>query len=322
MIYYPHFEIHDEKWLKFALLYYKEINPIIPTSAEIKFTPTFESVMKHTDLIKSYNPSLFDGKDASLKAIDIVTNLLKNKNYISPSFETNNIETDWSNRHTHTYEIYREKFSDEWISFCLENKLGTISENGIKTNNDLAFIYMSAFANHIADQKNISTITDNPNYDSFLRTTYKSQTTDNNKLYIANRTINFMIPKNLDEIPLSKIISIRNSKSFESKISAFHTTLEKFVLENQENLSASNYYDFLEYNNVLEELATELQFHKLDLITFGVAAWSLSDSNYNSLDIISAGTSAIQITKGIRSIKKRSEPYRMSKKFLADLRTI
>ena len=30
MVYYPGFEVQNEKWLKFALLYFEELRPIIP----------------------------------------------------------------------------------------------------------------------------------------------------------------------------------------------------------------------------------------------------------------------------------------------------
>ncbi len=323
MIYYPHFEIQDEKWLKFALLYYKEINPIIPSSATINFAPPFKTVIKNTNLINPYSPSYDDGRDASLKAIDTVTRLLTNNKYHSPSFGTNNIELEWGNNKTHTYEIYKEKFSSEWIHFCKDKNLGTTSENGIKTNPNLAFVYMSVFANHIADNKKISTITDNPNYNKFLKSTYTNQVTDENKRYIADRIINFMIPQNLDEIPLSKIISIRESTSFENKISAFHTTLEKYVSRHDTNLSASDYLDSLNHDAASKDLTSELRSYKLDLVNCGIAIWSMSVSNNVTLPLIASTlVSGIQASQNICNVRKNNEPFKTSKKFLVDLQNI
>ena len=34
LIYYPGFEVSNEDWLKFALLYLDKLNPIIPESGE------------------------------------------------------------------------------------------------------------------------------------------------------------------------------------------------------------------------------------------------------------------------------------------------
>ena len=35
LIYYPSFEVRNREWLKFALLYIENLNPIIPESGDI-----------------------------------------------------------------------------------------------------------------------------------------------------------------------------------------------------------------------------------------------------------------------------------------------
>ena len=59
MIYYPGFETRDENWLKFALLYFDTLRPIIPYtiySEKRYLSDTFQYVMGETDLIKPYRP--------------------------------------------------------------------------------------------------------------------------------------------------------------------------------------------------------------------------------------------------------------------------
>lgn len=49
LLYYPGFEIKNETWLKFALLYLDHISPIIPyinASEKDYLTPTFATVYK------------------------------------------------------------------------------------------------------------------------------------------------------------------------------------------------------------------------------------------------------------------------------------
>ena len=49
LLYYPGFEVKDETWLKFALLYLDHISPIIPyinAPEESYLTPTFATVYK------------------------------------------------------------------------------------------------------------------------------------------------------------------------------------------------------------------------------------------------------------------------------------
>lgn len=60
MIYYPGFEIMDENWLKFALLYFDVLHPIMPDSLDQKemcLSKKFQIVMDETDLIDRYSPS-------------------------------------------------------------------------------------------------------------------------------------------------------------------------------------------------------------------------------------------------------------------------
>ena len=71
MIYYPGFETRDENWLKFALLYFDTLRPIIPyTSYSEKryLSDTFQYVMREADLIKPYRPKFAEGLRASTLA--------------------------------------------------------------------------------------------------------------------------------------------------------------------------------------------------------------------------------------------------------------
>lgn len=59
LLYYPGFEVKDETWLKFALLYLDHISPIIPyihAPEESYLTPTFMNVKEHSDLIRIKRP--------------------------------------------------------------------------------------------------------------------------------------------------------------------------------------------------------------------------------------------------------------------------
>ena len=60
LLYYPGFEIKNETWLKFALLYLDHISPIIPyinASEKDYLTPTFLKVKNNSDLISIKRPT-------------------------------------------------------------------------------------------------------------------------------------------------------------------------------------------------------------------------------------------------------------------------
>lgn len=73
MLYYPEFEVNNINWLKFALLYLDDIQPIIPMLPYDKsedLTPLTLDIMNSTDLIREYHPNYGEGNIASLKAMD------------------------------------------------------------------------------------------------------------------------------------------------------------------------------------------------------------------------------------------------------------
>ena len=50
LLYYPNFEIQDQNFLKFALLYIDEIKPIIPVCARETLSDSMHNILKNTDL--------------------------------------------------------------------------------------------------------------------------------------------------------------------------------------------------------------------------------------------------------------------------------
>lgn len=71
MIYYPGFEVKNETWLKFALLYFEELRPIIPymgVKEDQYLSQTAIEVMNGTNLIRPYSPAYEEGNIASIIA--------------------------------------------------------------------------------------------------------------------------------------------------------------------------------------------------------------------------------------------------------------
>ena len=56
LLYYPYFEIRNEDWLKFALLYFRNLNLIIPESADRHLSEEFNHLYESTDLFNKFRP--------------------------------------------------------------------------------------------------------------------------------------------------------------------------------------------------------------------------------------------------------------------------
>ncbi len=95
LIYYPGFEVQNQNWLKFALLYVNELDPIIPVSGDRYLTDLFTKLMDKTDLIRPHRPDYSEGEKATLDAIDVVEKVLRRPAAYSRIFRNNNIINIW-----------------------------------------------------------------------------------------------------------------------------------------------------------------------------------------------------------------------------------
>lgn len=74
LLYYPNFEIQDQNFLKFALLYIDEISPIIPENARESLSKPMRDILRNTELINLYSPNYENGYLASVAAIKYLNN--------------------------------------------------------------------------------------------------------------------------------------------------------------------------------------------------------------------------------------------------------
>jgi hypothetical protein len=65
LIYYPSFEIHDQTWLKFALLYFDQLQPIVPFDGDRYISNETRNILDSTDLIKFCRPDFETGLTAT-----------------------------------------------------------------------------------------------------------------------------------------------------------------------------------------------------------------------------------------------------------------
>lgn len=217
LLYYPDFEIQDENFLKFALLYIDEIRPIIPERAKGTLSNSMQSILTNTDLIKPYSPNYRDGYIASLEAI----NHLEAK----ANFATYGERSQKKKRATRKYTLFSDKYSYEFENYCLENSLGERCNEGILLDEDVALTYMSFLAEIISKETEIDMITDNVKYsDPVLRFPQRAKKVNRDRLDAIRWQIQFFVPVDLYKIPLAKFIELRSDSKFE-------TARTKFVAE-------------------------------------------------------------------------------------------
>lgn len=167
LIYYPAFEPKSIDWLKFALLYIDRLDPIVPASGDKYLSELYWKVTEETDLLRSHRPTEGEGLRASRDAVDIGEGILKAPEDYHEVFVDTNFVDRWRSKESRKYTLFREKYSDPWERFCLENKLGHKVREGLAVAKDLGFIYMTVLAQAIGDSRGMSPVTDYGELDKF-----------------------------------------------------------------------------------------------------------------------------------------------------------
>lgn len=236
MIYYPGFEVKDETWLKFALLYFEELRPIIPymcAREEQYLSQTAIEVMNNTNLIRPYNPEYEEGNIASIIACEEFEKYLNHpERYLSFFSRSQSLDlvNNWRSPRFQNCRLYEGKFSPVFFDFCLENGLATPFDYGILISNDLAFAYMSFLADVIAKRQELEMFTDVSKYNALLEKNDRIISRSQNLHYkIAKTQIEFAIPCNVKDIPMEQIIKLRKNRDFENCRRAYFYEMEKYL---------------------------------------------------------------------------------------------
>ncbi len=269
LIYYPGFEIKDENWLKFALLYIDELHPIIPDSGLIHLSKNTKSIINNTDLIKPHVPDYNEGEKASKNALDKFECYLRNPERYTPSIgkqfdsipwlrnrRSLNMVEKWRNEAFQTFTLFSEKYSYEFEYYCKKEGIAHSSNGNLNISEELAYVYMSFLADEISDNLNLDSITDHYLSNELLISNKRRH----DKMKMVQRSIQMEIPRNIQNIELNKIIQLRADHNF-------NKLREKYVFEidnyfKDPNATNNNYIDndnMLNYKKEIGSIILVLQ---------------------------------------------------------------
>lgn len=325
LIYYPSFEVRNQEWLKFALLYIENLDPIIPESGDVHLSDEYKKIVNETDLIQKHRPDYTEGDNASLDAIDQIERILRHPEAFVSIFNDNDFLEKWKNPNRHQYTLFREKYTDYWKSFCIENNIGSRSNYGLLVNRDVANIYMTILAQCVADSRGVSPITDIRFLDRFSIFTRKVNQNNNQTINAAQGVINLKLPRNIRNISIDKIVKLRNQNNFKQHQRAFHNELEAF-LRNAENFDENiNFENSL--GNIWNDFSDELVQIGSGTIAFGLGVWLLFQSGGTGMlpaweKIAGGGALTVGSVITIRNTWKNTQTRRMARRYLADVQDL
>jgi len=322
LIYYPTFEITDSDWIKFALLYINQLDPIIPESGEIYLSDNYKKLINETDLIKPLRPGYSEGENATLDAIDHIEKILRHPNAYISIFNEENFLDKWRSIEHQYFTLFREKYTDYWEDFCIKNKLAHKAPQGLLISKDVVNIYMTILAQCIADSRGISPITDNQSLDRFSIFSRKTEPTVNDVIQTAQSIIKLTLPQNISAIPVDEIIEHRNMSGFKEKQKAFHDEIENYLREIEENPNPENFKRHL--GNIWQDFSDDIVQIGSGTIAFSLGVWLLFQSSGNlALPAAEKIAGGVALTVGsIISIKKtwqNTNTRRMARRYLGSI---
>lgn len=319
LLYYPYFEIQDENFLKFALLYIDEIRPIIPESASGSLSVPMQSIIEHTDLINPYDPEYFDGLYASGEAVQ----------YLETNFTNQELDrVRMGNvRARFMCTLYSEKYTNKFEEFCIENQLGQRCNEGITVHRDIAYIYMSMLAETISRETELDMVTDVMKYAyPTLQRPLRTQRRNMEMLNTIQTEIQFQVPADMRKIPLERFIELRADNRFEEARRSFVTELNR-VLDNGD-IQNTDLRDLMECKKEIYSLIWNL-LPPCGAVILSVCSFiNMTTSDDIRLDFWNfVGNAAIALPALrnrdnfdlVEEFKRRVEGKRLARKYLAKL---
>lgn len=323
LIYYPGFEVQNQDWLKFAMLYLNRIEPIIPNTGDKHLSQWYHKLMYETDLIEVYRPSDNDGFSATLDAIGEIEKILRNPDLYQEIFKKPNILQEWKDPKKWTVQLFEEKYSWYFSNFCCSNNLGKENSVGLLLHQDVTRLYMTILSQAIADREGASPITDDPLLDRFSIFTRKQDFASEATIKAAQCVLNLKLPANLNSLSLSDIIRHRNKPGFKEKQNAFHLELHNF-LSGVETGKPEEFAQSL--GSLWSDFSEDILEVGAGTTAFGIGIWIFLQAPIVALqglkEIVGGLPLIVSGSIAIKNTWENTQTRRLSRRFLADLSSL
>jgi len=273
-LYYPYLHFQDDNWLKTAALYYDGLYRIVPHNFQTNDDSFVNELIEH-EFIKNIDPK----KSAAIIADEFRTFTKKeltsetNRKKILKSMNAK-IPQDSS------FEILIDKvdknLADKICSLGLAQRT---SEYSLKFEPATGAIYMTCLANNIAQEQGIHIVSDDPDYQPFIRNFQSSnmnQSYSDDALILASLAIETIIPDKIENIPFERIIKFRK-KNQEQRL-LFYEKINEMAEGFQNVKNPDAFKDCLKHHNDLIQIEVKKYKNALRDVGIGTTVGTLGIS--------------------------------------------
>ena len=325
VLYYPGFEVADEAWLKFALLYLDKLRPIVPYAGDQYFSARFRSVIDSADLVEPFRPDYDLAARGTLDAIEKCEGILARPHLFRDIFKHDNVAEAWKHVPNHTYTVFRDKYTSSWEEFILGNNLGRRVDEGVAVSKHLGLDYMTLLAQAISAEQEIPPITDRPELDSFGIFLSHTTSADPKSFRIARSIINVTVPANLDSIALVDIIAFRTRPGFKERLHAFHQRVQDYIRSSDDGSATSDFKG--SQGSFWKDFSDEIASVGVGTTSAALSIWLFLDSaGTNALEyakeLSAAGALATTSVIAVRNAWNHTRVKRFTRKYLGDIQAL
>lgn len=303
-LYYPSIDIQDEEWLKSAILFWDEINTIVPASIKNPYTSYSSQYLNYEGIVK---PIVVDPSDKYVK--EIGSNIWKFLNSDAGYKVINNFEYGITSHQSSAFRalLHTDKISPILIRRIREFVKFIVDENGFyELDPGFVSFYMTLLANSISEDKSLALITNNSLNFRFSETLrFDSNTCELNDYYATHITKDIILKQGIltnfviDNIKISESTTLQDILEFKKyhrdELARFRVNLSKLVD------SVNNVLSFEALNQSIQAIySDELLPAYNDLkkaLNYSKIKW-ISD-NISKLCVFSVSTTAVPALLGV-----------------------
>jgi len=286
-LYYPYINLTNKNWLKHAFLFWDKISRIVPSSVTPSDNEDVIRIRSETGFIEDYSPDKWVVSNTFkdfIRFLERFTDIidqrkigklkdLQNRNYSKKRYDY--LLSNAFHRTQGTY-IHIEKFDRKLVELLIDLDLAVPGENQwenwVRIDNDLGFIYMTYLAKVISIEKSLPIVTDIEEFYSHASIAEQEVVSNyhsNIEHKIGNLLITSFVPKDINSVPIDKLIKIKEKYSQERR--AFFGTVSELCQKIPSIDNKSALTDALnQYGNLLIDQTNQLKLafntNKIDTI--------------------------------------------------------
>ena len=318
LLYYPSFEMKNTNWLKYALLYVDKFSPIIPPEGRDDLSDTYNLISDNSDLFKFITPTYEEGENTFIKVRNEVEMVIGNPKDFRGILGDNLVEKIKDEDSWH-YEIYERKFSWDFRRFCLDEKIGKNSDNGLLVSKELASIYMTLLAQELSYIRQVSPITDRKDLDRYGTFTQTLDFDVKSNIELIEGVIDRKVP-NLEAISFQKLLDFRNKNG--DFLVEFRNEFERYLDKIGEGKEATKFIN--NYKKMYKEYEGMLISLGFGIGTVALSSWILFDKlapkTPEYLKVITKGTGlVVSSTYAISKKWKENKSKRYCRRYLTKM---